>query len=594
MLKKRYTLNWMLEVPDAILTCSILKCKGENYVLFGGHDKTLYVMDLDLNMLDQVSFDGWCRCTYPIDMDGDGIDEVLVGTGDGSCLVMKFDPESKKLNAIMKYLVDGKVSCCIAGDIFRNGKTQLIYAGEDKTLSIFDDFRTKEPRFTLYYDSWVNSCALGYLKLPKMTKPVYGLLVGTRNGLLQFIQVITKGEKVLLDIIWQRDFNSAINFIAVGDVANDADNEIVIATNDSYIKILDSEGNSLKYIRVYNDKSISSSRPLAVILDDIDGDNANEIIVGCADGNFRVYHNTSLKSVDFQLKWKTKVSTSIKHICTIDDKENPNIKHLIFGGYDRTLRHVTDFEWGKKQALNISRRSIPPKIDALKDEVSDFKPEAVPINLREHILKIFEEREVVANLDMLSTELVRLGYAEDLVADQMNMLKTSKVIQQKKKNDPLWMLSGKEVKQPMETSPIKIRRDEPEEETEIELESNDLINLAKEIHEDLKASKNIKEMRQIRSKFDLLIAMCNDDVKRVVKGEDKEQTVKAENSPDEIKENVLRILTENEIFKTKADFIDAIAYLGYDVELIEQQIDLLKSEEKIMYSKSNPRGWMLK
>ena len=54
-LKKRFSLNWMFECPDAILTCSILQCGGESYLVFGGHDKTLYLMSRDLDILDTIS-----------------------------------------------------------------------------------------------------------------------------------------------------------------------------------------------------------------------------------------------------------------------------------------------------------------------------------------------------------------------------------------------------------------------------------------------------------------------------------------------------------------------------------------------------------
>ena len=84
MLRKRYQLNWMFECPDAVLTCSIVNCRNEKYLVFGGHDKTLYLMDSENNIIDDRVFDGWCRCTFPVDLDGDGCDEILVGAGDGN------------------------------------------------------------------------------------------------------------------------------------------------------------------------------------------------------------------------------------------------------------------------------------------------------------------------------------------------------------------------------------------------------------------------------------------------------------------------------------------------------------------------------
>lgn len=93
MINKRFHQHWVFECPDAILTCSILKCRDNYFIAFGGHDKTLYLMSKDLQILDDIEFDGWVRCSYPMDLDGDECDELLVGAGDGACLVLKLDQE---------------------------------------------------------------------------------------------------------------------------------------------------------------------------------------------------------------------------------------------------------------------------------------------------------------------------------------------------------------------------------------------------------------------------------------------------------------------------------------------------------------------
>lgn len=67
MIRKRFQLIHMFECPDAVLTCSILRCQDKSFLVFGGHDKTLYLMDESMNIIDDRVFDGWCRCSYPID-----------------------------------------------------------------------------------------------------------------------------------------------------------------------------------------------------------------------------------------------------------------------------------------------------------------------------------------------------------------------------------------------------------------------------------------------------------------------------------------------------------------------------------------------
>ena len=138
-LKKRFNLKWMFEAPEAVLTYSSLKCGENRFFVFGGHDKTLYLMNNDMQILDSVLFDGWCRCSYPIDITSDGCDEILVGVGDGNFLVLKFVKGLNKLATIMNYRSSGKVLCVTAGDLTNDGNIELIQCGEDKTVKIFDN-----------------------------------------------------------------------------------------------------------------------------------------------------------------------------------------------------------------------------------------------------------------------------------------------------------------------------------------------------------------------------------------------------------------------------------------------------------------------
>ena len=526
-LRKRFHQEWVFECPDAILTCSILKCLDELFLVFGGHDKTFYLMDKDMNILDDISFDGWCRCSYSIDLNGDGQDEVLVGSGDGSFLAVKLDQENKKLAGLMHYKSEGKVNCCVAGDLYRNGNIELIFGGEDKSVKIFTDITSDEPALTLYYDSWVMSVALGYLKMEKPVDPVYGLLVGTKNGLLQFIQV----EDDKPNIVWQQNIFSQINDIKIGDVTNDGYNEIIVSADDSYLKILNSEGQKLCYI------FIEDSRPISVLIDDIDGDNADEILVGCADGSLRVFQNTKLDSFDFELKWKTKIRSSIKDISSFVEK-GKEVRQVIFGGYDRTIRKIYDYEWGQKPLLEVPNH-IESKIQLIKIPDTGIKElEVVPINLREHIIKVFDKMSVFSTLESLTKELVEIGYSRDQVEEELDHMKRENLINQGKTEMLVWSLSTEET-----------------------------IEGPKEVPKSTEESEVVEEI----------------NLEHIEK-------IPAETT---LKDVIIEYLKEKKIISSKPILISGIMEGGFSKVEVEKEIEKLKTEGIISYSRSSPRGWSL-
>ncbi|MFX1430291.1 MAG: hypothetical protein ACFFCY_09025 [Promethearchaeota archaeon] len=554
MLRKRYQLNWMFECPDAVLTCSVLKCKDKNFLVFGGHDKTLYLMDEEMNIIDDRTFDGWCRCSYVIDLDGDGCDEVLVGAGDGNFMVLKLNIEKKKLTGLMRYKASKRINCCIAGDFTLDGNIELIFGSDDKTIRIFDDIKAKEPKYILYYDSWVTTCTLGFLKLPDYETPICGLLVGTKNGLVQLIQFQDK----MLEIIWQKNFNTQINDIKVGDVTNDGLNEILISTDDSLINVLNSEGELIEEINT------EEGRPITLLIEDIDGDNAKEIVAGCADGSLKVFHNPNLDSHEFELKWKTKVSTSIKNVCYLMGKDE-NVKHILFGGYDRTIRNITDFEWGQKQLLEIPQQI---NIDEIKegkrtDLINEIaKIREVSTNLREHIFNFLKDKGYLKNL---MEELLNLGYSEDEILDEFALLKTQKSVLYEKVTYPVWSLPSEEIEKEM-----------PEEvKAEIKVEEQPKPKVQPLVIEE-----------KITPKKEKLRAALESESKEKV----AEEKVSVGGSLGDI---IIEYLKEQKLVATKLEFIDGIKKKGFSNNEIENEINKLKDQGKIQYSRAKPKGWSL-
>ena len=553
-LKKAFSLNWMFECPDAVLTCSTLKCGDKTYIVFGGHDKTLYIMDEDLNILDSITFDGWVRTSYPMDITKDGCEEILVGAGDGNFLVVKLVKGINKLAGIMNYKSKGKVLSVVAGDFTRDKNIELICGSEDKTLKIFENIDATEPKFLLYYDSWVTSVSLGYLKLPDIDIPIYGLLAGTKNGMLQLIQFKDNN----LDIIWQIDLDSQINTIEVGDVTNDGFYEIVVGTDDSFVKIFNSLGEELKAIK------IEESRPISLKIIDIDTDNANEIIVGCADGSLYVYHNPNLDSLDIELKWKTSASNSIKIVSSI---VNPNdgMTSLLFGGYDRSLRCISDLECGEKPPLEIPYNIKIPESQPTKSKETTDKPivfKTVPTNIREYIFKYLIDNKIIAGI---GAELEKRGYLTDSVVEEFQRMISEKPDSFDKITYSVWTVP------------------------------DDKIGVGGTTGAPGKKGRKIKpvaiEQEITPQKGEALIDALKHDTKkgRAAKRQPTKETVAEIN----LKTIIITHVENFKLIPTKNKLIDDIVMLGYDRIIVEKQIDKLRLKGVLIYSRSDPKGWSL-
>ncbi|TFG14237.1 MAG: WD40 repeat domain-containing protein [Promethearchaeota archaeon] len=545
---KEFDLNWMFECPDAILTCSVLQCGDQSYFVFGGHDKTLYLMDHDLTILDSITFDGWCRCSFAIDVTGDGCDEILVGAGDGNFLVVKFVKGLNKLAGIMNYKISKKVLCVTAGDFTRDGNIELILGSEDKTLKIFENIEAKEPKYIFYYDSWVTACALGYLKLPKVDVPIFALVVGTKNGDLQLIQF----ENNQPDIIWQKSLGFQINVIAIGDVTNDGYHEIVIGTDESKLAILNSEGEALTSIE------IEDGRPISIRLEDIDGDNAREILVGCADGSLRIYHNPNLDSSDIKLKWKTSTSSSIKIVSSMRDPEK-GLAKILYGGYDRSIRCISDCEWGQKPVLDIPYNIVIPEEQPKEKEKSVeelITLETVPTNIREYILKILIDKRIIEGI---ANDLVKRGYVKEKVVEEFEKMLTQKSISIEQKEFSIWDLPKEKVDNGVaipEKGKVRTKKITPVViEGDVEEKGSALIDALKKESEATTPQTSIK----------------NENLRYII----------------------IDYLERNNVVASKNKMIDDIVILGYDKETVGNLIDIMRDEGKIIYSRSEPKGWMI-
>jgi hypothetical protein len=258
------------------------------------------------------------------------------------------------------------------------------------------------------------------------------------------------------------------------------------------------------------------------------------------------------------LKWKTKVSTSIKDICYRLDPEQK--KNIVFGGYDRKIRIVSDFEWGDKQPLDIPQQIELEMIELTeKDKIIDeiAKIEEVPTNIREHIFEILLNKGYLKDL---TAELKNLGYTEDEILEEMTILKTQKSVVYEKVVYPVWSL--------------------PEEEREEKVEEK------APIEEPKVAVKHMVIEEPIKTDKEKLSA--------VLSSTKEEKAVKEKVSAgDSLSNVIIEVLKLRGLIATKGEFVNVIKEKGFATNQIEKEINILKEQGKIKYSRAKPKGWSL-
>jgi hypothetical protein len=285
-----------------------------------------------------------------------------------------------------------------------------------------------------------------------------------------------------------------------------------------------------------------------------------------------------LDSKDIELKWKTKVPTSIKNVCYLKGNE-PDLKHIIFGGYDRTIRNVTDFEWGKKNILNIPQKMEVPEISESKKEkvVEDLsKVKEVPTNIREYIFKFLDEKGYSKEL---IKDLLNLGYTQEDISDELEIMSTQKSIIYEKVVYPVWSLPGEEIEGKEE---IEV----PDKEPKVSVKHMVIEEPIKTDKEKLRVALSSKS-EKVKSPQEII-------TNEKTKSSKKVKTTGKISTGESLKDVIIQYLKEKELIATKPQFVKEVIAKGFTKNKVEKEIDSLKAQGIITYSRAKPKGWILK
>jgi hypothetical protein len=236
---------------------------------------------------------------------------------------------------------------------------------------------------------------------------------------------------------------------------------------------------------------------------------------------------------------------------------------IIVGGYDRSIRCICDLEWGKKQPLEIPNNIVEPQPTEAEAKVEKaIKFETVPTNIREYIFKYLIDKKIILDI---AEDLEKRGYLTDSVVEEFQRMISEKSDSYEKITYSVWTL--------------------PE----------DKIGLSGAVEPPAKKGKKLKpvviEQETPSQKGGALIdALKKEPQKTKGKGKDvPTETITEVN----IRTIIITHLEKHKLIQSKTKLIDDLVILGYEREVVEKQLDKLRMEGVLVYSRSEPKGWSL-
>ncbi len=332
MITKNFSQICQHDLGTVIRCVASGRAKKIPYIIAGCIDSSLYILDKNCIPLQKVAFGNWVRCCAMGDIDGDGDDEIVAGSGDKTVKILKLIGD--KFQEVRSLDFSHIVNACAIADLTGEGTPQIL-VGTWGGIVYALDAREYRILWQKEFRGWINFIVPGDVTGSGRTD----LLIGTRDGVFYVVEG-TDGHP-----IWDYTFPKEINAAAIADVDNSGVPSILVGGNSNILSIFNSQGNILREIPLQN-------RILSIAIGDIDGDHANEIILGCGDNTLRVLENRSRDVDGISLKWRGNFGNTIRGIQINDLLEN-GINEIIFGGYNKVIQAIKDFHWGEKPMIEV-------------------------------------------------------------------------------------------------------------------------------------------------------------------------------------------------------------------------------------------------
>lgn len=331
------------------------------------------------------------------DVDGDGVDEIIVGGNNGIFVFKLYGINYKKI--FSDETLRGKITSLAVGDIDGDGKDEIIAAGDDsRRLVVFNYRGGNFKKFIKDLNSKILNTAVGDTN-GDGRKEIIVLTDAAGNSVLHIINFSRNAFNI------RYSFNvpeSPGRILETGDADNDGIDEIIFDFSNYRVYLSKVKGGQL--LKQWVSKRLDDI-PTAAVIADIDRDASTEIVV------------TTLESTYVYAFRRRRVVLELKHdlpngIISIDvgDLNNNGINEIVVGtkyGYVYVLEarrdHRGRIRIGKVQTIFKETAQIPEG----KPNIQKVVDTQIKVRLTDTIVlrdKVIVEGEVEA----------RILYAADL------------------------------------------------------------------------------------------------------------------------------------------------------------------------------------
>ncbi len=358
-----------------------------NETVFADSNGFVYVLS---NTTDGFELDWALNSVYPepfgmlySDIDGDAVEDLVVGTGTGYLTVFDDTVATLGFEQLTYFSEDYGTDLfgMRGGDVDRDGRKELIVGTASKKVIVVEP----DPLSGGFMTEW---------DMTLIATSFWGLDVGDVDG--EGVQEIVAGDSDGYIYIWRyasgagegvppdyvrvwrsEDMGDDMNFIRVEDVDNDARCEIIAGNADGKVHIVEYIASNSSYMVTWTSQKLGTSTAAAascVDISDYDKDGTKEIVVGENHGYIYVFD-----PVTHEQEFSVRIGTSKMNAVRVFDVDNDTVNEFVVAAnnglvYSFALRNGYRLEWqsdmlaestGAYGAMHVSYIDDDGKVEAI-------------------------------------------------------------------------------------------------------------------------------------------------------------------------------------------------------------------------------------